>query len=192
MYSLILDSATTLLYVALVKDNKVLYESYVEGKNDHAKNIVFMVDEALNKSNIKVDDLSEVVVGIGPGSYTGVRMAVTVGKMIAAFKHISLYSVSTLKLMASGYNGIVLSSIDARRGNSFGAIFDTTKNKFIVEEALTETNKLKENDYEFEVNEASYKVNPLLVLTYKEKVENPDLLIPNYLRDTEAERNLNA
>ncbi|MBR3617435.1 MAG: tRNA (adenosine(37)-N6)-threonylcarbamoyltransferase complex dimerization subunit type 1 TsaB, partial [Acholeplasmatales bacterium] len=142
--------------------------------------------------NIKVDDLSEVVVGIGPGSYTGVRMAVTVGKMIAAFKHISLYSVSTLKLMASGYNGIVLSMIDARRGNSFGAIFDTTKNKFIVEEALTETNKLKENDYEFEVNEASYKVNPLLVLTYKEKVENPDLLIPNYLRDTEAERNLNA
>ena len=86
MYSLILDSATKILYVALIKDNETLYESYIEGKNDHAKNIVAKVDEALKKSNITVNELNEVIVGIGPGSYTGVRMAVTVAKMLAVFK----------------------------------------------------------------------------------------------------------
>ncbi len=40
MYTLILDSATKTLYVALVKDNNVLKEIYLEGRNDHAKNIV--------------------------------------------------------------------------------------------------------------------------------------------------------
>ena len=50
MYNLILDSSTKILYVCLVKDNEVIYEKYIEGRNDHAKNIVFTVDEALTSS----------------------------------------------------------------------------------------------------------------------------------------------
>ncbi|MBQ7641085.1 MAG: tRNA (adenosine(37)-N6)-threonylcarbamoyltransferase complex dimerization subunit type 1 TsaB [Acholeplasmatales bacterium] len=193
MYSLILDSATKLLYVCLVKDNKVVYESYTEGKNDHAKNIVYKVDEALKTNNITSDDLNEVVVGIGPGSYTGVRMAVAVAKMLAVFKkNIKLYTISTLKLMASGKEGIVLSMIDARRNNSFGMIIDTKKNKYIIDECLISNDELKSNDYEYEVNEGEFVVNPLYVLANKVLVNEPHLLVPNYLRDTEAERNLNA
>ena len=78
MYTLILDSATKTLYVALLKDNNVLKEIYLEGRNDHAKNIVLKVEEILNDNNIKAFDLDDIIVGIGPGSYTGVRMAVTV------------------------------------------------------------------------------------------------------------------
>jgi tRNA threonylcarbamoyladenosine biosynthesis protein TsaB len=191
MYSLILDSATKILYVALIKDNETLYESYIEGKNDHAKNIVAKVDEALKKSNITVNELNEVIVGIGPGSYTGVRMAVTVAKMLAVFKkNIKLYSISTLKLMASGYDGIVLSMIDARRNNSFGMIIDTKLDKYLINEGLIETDKLKNNKYDFIVTESNYKVNPIYVLEHKEEVKEAHLLVPNYLRDTEAERNL--
>ena len=194
MYSLILDSATKILYVALVKDNKdILFEKYIEGKNDHAKNIVKVVDDALKSANITVNDLNEAVVGIGPGSYTGVRMAVTVCKMLAVFKtNIKLYKISTLKLIASGNKGIVLASIDARRGNSFGAIIDIKNNKYIVDEALISTELLKQNKYDYISNEESYKVDPIYVLSNKEIVDNPHLLVPNYLRDTEAERNFNA
>ncbi len=193
MYSLILDSSTKILYVALISDNKVLYEDYTEGRNDHAKNIVFKVNEALEKNNITTDDLNEVVVGIGPGSYTGVRMAVTVAKMLAVFKkNIKLYTISTLKLMASGKDGVVLTQIDARRGNCFGMIIDTKKNEYIVNEALISYEELKNNDYEYEVNEGEFVVNPFYVLKNKVAVDEPHLLVPNYLRDTEAERNLNA
>ncbi len=191
MYSLILDSSTKILYVALVKDNTLLEDIYVSGQNDHAKNIVSKVDELLKKYNIATKDLSEVVCGYGPGSYTGVRMAVTVAKMITVFMNIPLYTISTLKLMASGSKGKTLAIIDARRGNSFGMLYDMDNNKYIIEEALYNTEELKNNAYDNIVTESDYRVDPIYCLNNKAKVENPDLLIPNYLRETEAERNLN-
>ena len=191
MYSLILDSSTKILYIALLKDNNLLEDIYVSGQNDHAKNIVSKIDELLKKYNIESKDLNEVICGYGPGSYTGVRMAVTVAKMLSVFMNIPLYTISTLRLMASGKNGKVLSLIDARRGNSFGMIFDMDKNEYIVNEGLYNTLELKNNEYDNIVTENDYKVNPVYCLNNKSKVENPDLLIPNYLRETEAERNLN-
>ncbi|MBQ9520240.1 MAG: tRNA (adenosine(37)-N6)-threonylcarbamoyltransferase complex dimerization subunit type 1 TsaB [Acholeplasmatales bacterium] len=189
MYSLILDSSTKILYTAIVKDENVVFESYIEGRNDHAKNIVDIIDKGLKKNNIEAKNLDEVVVGYGPGSYTGVRMAVSVAKMISSFMDKPLYTISTLKLMASGSNGIVLSMIDARRNNSFGMIIDMNTNSYIKNEALYPNSELLESKYDVVVNDASYKVDPLYVLKNKELVENKDLLVPNYLRETEAERN---
>ena len=133
MYSLILDSSTKVLYVALVKDNDILFEKYIEGKNDHAKNIVYTVDEAIKAAGIDSFKLNKVIVGYGPGSYTGVRMAVTVAKMMAVFAHVELYTISSLKLMASGEKGVVNASIDARRGNAFAGVFDIVNDKLILE-----------------------------------------------------------
>ena len=189
MYSLILDSSTKILYTAIVKDENVVFESYIEGRNDHAKNIVDIIDKGLKKNNIEAKNLDEVVVGYGPGSYTGVRMAVSVAKMISSFMDKPLYTISTLKLMASGSKGIVLSMIDARRNNSFGMIIDMNTNSYIKNEALYSNSELLESKYDVVVNDASYKVDPLYVLKNKELVENKDLLTPNYLRETEAERN---
>ncbi len=191
MYSLIVDSSTKILYIALLKDNNLLEDIYVVGQNDHAKNIVSMIDELLKRYNIESKDLNEVVCGYGPGSYTGVRMAVTVSKMLAVFMNIPLYTISTLRLMASGEKGKVLSLIDARRGNSFGMLFDMDKNEYVVSEGLYNTEELKNNKYDDIVTESDFKVDPVYCLNNKTRVENPDLLIPNYLRETEAERNLN-
>ena len=190
MYTLILDSATKTLYVALLKDNNVLKEIYLEGRNDHAKNIVLKVEESLNENNIKAFDLDDIIVGIGPGSYTGVRMAVTVCKMLSVFGNKNLYSISTLKLMASGYKGNVLARIDARRGNSFGMILNTNNDEYVLNEGMYDTNELLSKEHDFDVTEDNIKVDPLYCLKYKVKVEEPQLLVPNYLRDTEAERNL--
>lgn len=191
MYSLIIDSATKILYIALVNDEKILYENYINGKNDHAKNIVSKIDEALKLNNITTDNLDEVIVGVGPGSYTGVRMAVTVAKMLATFKNIKLYKISTLKLMASGYKCKVLALIDARRNNSFATIIDVENNNYILKEGLYDNDLLLNNEFDYKVTDEAYLVDPLYVLENKEYVENYHLLVPNYLRDTEAERNLN-
>lgn len=190
MYSLILDSSTKILYIALVNDDKVLFEKYIEGRNDHAKNIVLAVQEALASSCISASSLNEVVCGYGPGSYTGVRMAVTVCKMLSVFMNIPLYTVSTLLLMASASKGRVLSTIDARRGNVFGCILNVEKSEYVVEEKLYLLDEIKQNEFDCEVNESSFKVDPLYCIKNKKLVEEPHLLVPNYLRDTEAERNL--
>ena len=191
MYSLILDSSTKILYVCLVKDNKVLFEKYLEGNKDHAKNIVYFVDNALMEIGISAKELDEVVCGYGPGSYTGVRMAVTVCKMLAVFMNKPLYTISSLKLMASAKKGVVKTTIDARRGNVFGCVIDTVNNKYIVEEGHYEAKSLDQVKYDFVVTDDSFSVDPIYVLNNKELVKEPHLLIPNYLRETEAERNLN-
>ena len=193
MKTLILDSATKVLYTALVIDDVVIYESYIAGQNDHAKSIVYEIDLACKKANINLIDIDKVIVGVGPGSYTGVRMAVSVGKMITTMeKQIELFSISTLVLMASGASGKVCSSIDARRGNCFGCIYDLDTDTYLVNEALTLRISLEEVLVDSVVNEASYKVDALKVMKLAKKVLEPRTLVPNYLRDTEAERNLNA
>ena len=193
MYSLILDSSTKKLYVCLVSDNKILFEKYIEGRNDHAKNIVATIDEALKSAEIDSDKLNEIIVGVGPGSYTGVRMAVAVAKMMAVFKkNIKLYTISTLKLMSSNKKGLVLASIDARRGNCFGMIIDNNNSKYVINEGLISYDELKNNKYDVEVTENDFVVDPFYVINNKQLVSEPHLLVPNYLRDTEAERNINA
>ena len=117
-------------------------------------------------------------------------MAVTVCKMLSVFGNKNLYSISTLKLMASGYKGNVLARIDARRGNSFGMILNTNNDEYILNEGMYDTNELLNKEHDFDVTEDNMKVDPLYCLMYKAKVDEPHLLVPNYLRDTEAERNL--
>lgn len=193
MKTLILDSATNILYTALVIDDHIVYESYVKGKTGHATSIMTEVEKAINTAGIELLDLNRVIVGNGPGSYTGVRMAVTVGKMITTLESkIQLYIVSTLVLMGSAFSGRIMCSIDARRGNCFGCIYDFDSSKFIVEEQLIERNVLLENDYDNSVDENDYKVNPLVVIKLANAVEEPRCLVPNYLRDTEAERDINV
>lgn len=188
MNTLILDSSTATLYVAVIKDNFV-FEKYISGRNDHAKNIVNCIDLLLKDAELRVDDLNRIIVGYGPGSYTGVRMAVTVGKMMAVFKKIQLYTISTLKLMASGYFGVVKASIDARRGNAFSAIFDMNNDTNILDEGLYSYEQLSEFKFDSEVKDGEFKVNPFKVIELASLVDEPHLLVPNYLRDTEAERN---
>lgn len=190
MYSLIVDSATKNLYIALLKDNEILKEIYIEGQNDHAKNIVSKIDEALKEFSLDAKMLDEIIVGYGPGSYTGVRMAVTVGKMLAVFLNKPLYTISTLKLIASNLSGKVLAMIDARRGNSFAMIIDKNNNEYILNEGMYPNDDLLKMNYDNLVNQDSFKVDPIYVLNNKNKVKEANLLEPNYLRETEAERNL--
>ena len=86
--------------------------------------------------------------------------------------------------------GKVLSYIDARNGNVFGAIYENGLS--ILPDSFITLTMLKENDYDVEVKNGEYKVNPNLVIKLAKEVSEPLLLVPNYLRDTEAERNLHA
>ena len=116
-------------------------------------------------------------------------MAVTVAKMIAVFQNIPLYSISTLKLMASGHKGTVKVMIDARRNNAFACVYDVDKNQFVLKEGLYSYDELKDYNTDATCNEEDFKVNPFHCIKYADLVKEPHLLVPNYLRETEAERN---
>jgi tRNA threonylcarbamoyladenosine biosynthesis protein TsaB len=191
MYSLVIDTATKYLYIALVNDENILEEIVIEGSKNHAGNSVYMLNELLNKHNLTIDDISNVYCGEGPGSYTGLRISVTIAKMIAAFKEVKLYAISSLYLAGSGYDNLNVAVLfDARRGNSFSACYGQN----LIEDKLRVTNEFLETVKDFSdlkiVYENDFKVNPLKVIKNAKEVSEVDGFIPKYLRITEAEYNL--
>ena len=147
--TLVIDTATNYYYIALIDDDKVLEEEYSLGHNDHSKNLMPSIERILNKNNVKLNELENVLVGIGPGSYTGVRIGVVVAKMIGFLNNINVYTFSSLDLLASAKkeNGHVLSLIDARRGNAFMAYYELKDNKLtkINEDVLASIEDYKNN-----------------------------------------------
>lgn len=186
MNSLIVDTATKNLYISLIKDDVVLDEYINNESREHSKNIMPEIENILIKNNVDIKEINRIYVGIGPGSYTGVRIGVTVCKMLAWTLNIPLYEFSSLYLMGSNLtNKAVL--IDARRGNAFCAEYEN--DKCIIPEALRSIDEFKELIKYNIIDEDSFNPNPINIMKASKEV-NPHTCVPNYLRDTEAERNL--
>lgn len=192
MRTLVIDASTKISYVAVYNGNNKVDENLRVSNNDHSKYLINVVKTLLEDNNLTTNDINEVIVGVGPGSYTGVRVAVTIAKMFSYIKDITIKSISSLILLSSGYKELITPTIDARRGQVFTTIYHG--NNLLLEEGLYLKDDLAANDYfskslVFELDENTINVNVNNVLSHLKIEENPHLVEPNYLRKTEAERN---
>jgi tRNA threonylcarbamoyladenosine biosynthesis protein TsaB len=193
---LVIDSATKYLYIALFDGIIEIGRFYEVGNNDHSVKLMTEIERLFNINNLKISDIDEIIIGIGPGSYTGLRIGVVVAKMFGWNNNILVKTISSLALIASSYNGekLIIPEIDARRGNSFLGLYINKGKRLelVKEEELTNLEDYK-NSIGLEYKVVSNGVPNIL------KILESDLLIsvkdihglnPNYLRITEAERNL--
>lgn len=193
---LVIDSATKHLYVALLEGTECVESYYQEGKNDHSVVLMMELERILNNQNIKVNDIDEIIIGIGPGSYTGLRVGVVVAKMFGWNNNIPVFTVSSLALMASSskQEGLVLAEVDARRGNSFLGLYDIFEGVLTKkdDEQLTNLENYKsliQSDFTtISFGEPNMKM--IIESNLLHAVEDIHSLNPNYLRITEAERNI--
>jgi tRNA threonylcarbamoyladenosine biosynthesis protein TsaB len=144
-----LETATPLCSVALCDDNGVIALKESNESKSHAAMITVYIDEILKDHNMKVSDLEAVAVSKGPGSYTGLRIGVSVAKGLAFGAEIPLIGVETTFSM---YNGIKMKGngddidtlycpmLDARRMEVYYAVYDNTgkKIKDISADIITE------------------------------------------------------
>ena len=191
---LVIDTATKYIYLSLVVDGVEKDYVYQEGINNHSVTIIPLLDEMLKKENLTLKKVDEIIVGIGPGSYTGVRIGVTVAKMIGYLNKISVKTVSSLALIASASKEKnIIPFIDARRGNAFMAHFNNKDNTLIriEEDCLENIEEYKSaHDFEFDFIEGGKPdISKIINSKLLQLVENVHDLKPNYLRITEAERN---
>ena len=191
MINLVIDTATKYLYIALVQDKNVIDSLQIEGLKNHAGMSVYSIDKMLKKNGFSINDLNAIYCGYGPGSYTGVRISVTIAKMITSFKNIPLYSISSLYLAGSGYdNKNVAVMFDARRGNSFCACYGEHNIEDKLRNAFSFQKMLEGFEDVIIVTEDNYNVNPLRVIEKATLIKEVDGFVPNYLRISEAEYNL--
>ena len=130
-----IETATDVCSVALTQGTEVLGVKESADGNSHSKNLLPFIDSVLKEANHVQQDLQGVVVSIGPGSYTGLRIGVSTAKGIAYSLNIPVIAVSTLesiaqgaKLHAGANNCDIVPMIDARRMEVFAARYDSNMN----------------------------------------------------------------
>ncbi len=130
-YILNIETATPICSVSLAKDGKVLdcIENH-EGQT-HAELLTVFIEQILERNQLHARDLSAVAVSSGPGSYTGLRIGVSVAKGICYGRNIPLITVPTLQAMAWGVahknkdgETLLCPMIDARRMEVYMCVFN--------------------------------------------------------------------
>ena len=190
MIKMIVDTATSYYYLSLLRDNEILEEAYEYGQGNHSETLMPRLEKMLKDNNLTLKDIEEVYTGIGPGSYTGVRISVVIAKMIWALNNTKIYKFSTLALIASSKDSESYPYIDARRGNAYIAHFDDNYNRLMTDEVVSVNEFFNEKEKDKELIVESGKPNPIKLINSPEVelVEDVDKLTPNYIQLVEAER----
>ena len=134
-----IETSSTNCSVSLSNNNKLIDCLEKDSPNySHSQKLHSFISELMEKNNISFKDLDAVAVGIGPGSYTGLRIGLSAAKGICYALDIPLISVSSLENMVSNiqFEGVIISTIDARRDEVYSCIFD--KDKKVLREEIPE------------------------------------------------------
>jgi tRNA threonylcarbamoyladenosine biosynthesis protein TsaB len=126
MAYLALDTSTETLTLAVSDQGQLLGEVTTLRTYNHSVQLMPLLDQMMEDCGIQKEQLEGIVVGRGPGSYTGVRIGVTTAKVLAWTLRIPLIGISTLQAVAQSSNafqGLVLSLFDARRKRVYAGAF---------------------------------------------------------------------
>ncbi len=121
----------------------IVAEKAIQEANSHSTYLASFVHEVLQGANLKVEDLDAIVVGGGPGSYTGLRIGVSLAKGLCFGANIPLISCSTLRALAVAaldkkpQADRVISLIDARRMDAYLGIFNDRLEAEVEEHFIT-------------------------------------------------------
>jgi tRNA threonylcarbamoyladenosine biosynthesis protein TsaB len=155
MYILSLETSTKVCAVALHQAGTLIAETRLAIEQAHSSKLTVLIEQLLENASIQSQDLRAVAVSAGPGSYTGLRIGVSVGKGLCFALQIPLLSINTLEAMAWQVRQGVLPTqnektffcpmLDARRMEVYCAVFDgagkyilPTEAKIIDNEAFSD------------------------------------------------------
>ena len=125
MKILAFDTSSTALSVALLEDEKLVAETTVTVKKNHSISLMPTIDFLVAQAGWQPSDLERIVVAQGPGSYTGLRVAVATAKTLAYALDIDLVGVSSLQALTNlSVDGVVIPIMDARRNNVYVGFYE--------------------------------------------------------------------
>lgn len=209
-----IDTATDTMSVAVGNASGILGELTTNLKKNHSVRLMPAIEQLLEECGIAVADLEKIAVSSGPGSYTGLRIGVTVAKTLAWDQQIPIVGISSLAAIAGNFSFAtepVVPLIDARRGNVYGAVYQQGKSVFAdqhiaLEELLAHISDraiiagdispvLKERISERLGDRAIFasvdlnfaRASTLVKLALNEAGENATQFVPTYLKLAEAE-----
>ena len=126
MKLLAFDTSNQALSLAILEDEHLLAQTTLNIKKNHSITLMPAIDFLMNSLDMKPTDLDRIAVAQGPGSYTGLRIAVATAKTLAHTLKIELVGVSSLlALVPEQVEGLVIPIVDARRNNVYAGFYQS-------------------------------------------------------------------
>ena len=211
MKVLAFDTSSKALSLAILEDKQVLAETTINIKKNHSITLMPAIDFLMASLDLTPKDLDRIVVAEGPGSYTGLRIAVATAKTLAHTLNIELVGMSSLlALVPSQQEGLVVPLMDARRNNVYAGFYENDQSvlpeaHLSFAEVLEQVKDAEQVTFVGEVGVFAEQIQERLPqANYQETLPNAANLalwawdkevdplhdfVPNYLKRVEAEEN---
>lgn len=203
---LYIDTSSSYLYTGIVENGKIVVEIKKEYNHELSRTALPEIVSMFENNAIEPKEITKIIVVNGPGSFTGIRIGITIAKVYAWSLKVPITTITSLEAMAaSSKNDMIrVPVIDARREYCYASIIDQNDN-FILKPIYIKYKELKEKlkeikEYKIITNDkdkveiSASKWEPYdpnieeIVEKYKYKKEvNPHAINPEYLKLTEAE-----
>ncbi len=206
MRILYIDTSSNYLITGIVENDKLLVSTNKKLDQNLSRDAVPELAKMFDKVNLEPKDIDKIIVVDGPGSFTGIRIGVTIAKVFAYALKKNITTISSLEAMKESVNdaSYFVPVIDARRGYVYAAIYNKNDREilnsgYIKLSVLKDKLKMLEDyliitndDIEVDGIKTKYKPDILkIVEKYKTRKNiNPHSVNPNYLKLTEAEERL--
>lgn len=197
MRILFIDTSGTDVSISIINDDKVLVNINETVPNSHSIYTVSFIDKALKVAKLSANDIDKILVVTGPGSFTGVRIGVTIAKVYAYLKKIEVIAVSSLKMLSlSLEHDYCLALINAKNDNYYLGLYNKDNEEVIKEQfnneemvldIINKYNPTIVSDNDLTINNIIIKKQKLDIKNicsyYKNKNSiNTHLIVPNYLK----------
>lgn len=185
MYTLYLDTHNTKIIIILYKNKKVLIKKEIESNYNHSVTTMPILIETLEEAEISVNDLNEIIVVNGPGSFTGVRLGVTIAKTLAYTLDIPIKVMSSLLIKAVSFSHETINIVEKEKNGVFIGTFDKGNN------LVKEYTYLKNSEYVPSLSDLEdIEINYEKIIEYASKLDsiNPHAVNPLYVKKIEVQK----
>ncbi len=189
MYTLFISTFSELITIGLLKDGKEIDRLEQVSSRNHSIYTIPMIEELLDKNEIKTNYLNEIIVVNGPGSFTGVRIGVTIAKTLAYTLDITIKTITSLEAYAVSYTSDKnkLVAIPDLKGKYIGYF---TKDNDLLSNYIylnnKEYDKYVEDKKDYLIENNSFNLNDIYNYLKNKEGINPHLVNPIYIKGIDA------
>lgn len=186
MYTLFIDTHDKNVLIILFKDGKVLSMKDEISQNKHSEIAMPIIDAVLASNDVDVKELGEIIVVNGPGSFTGERIAVTIGKTIAYCLGIPIKVIDSLTILALSVDSPKKIVALEDRNGAFVGQFDANNEKINDLVYMNKTCYLLFKEQNDVIVDVSIDYNKVYEFVSKLESLNPHEVKPLYIKGISA------
>ena len=185
MYSLFIDTHDEFVKIILFRDGQIVTKKIESSSMKHSVITMPLIQSVLNENNINPNNINEIIVVNGPGSFTGVRIGVTIAKTFAYLLNIDIKSIDVLEMKSIFINNDKKIVIEEEKNGKYIGIFENN-NKEYKYLTNSEYNDFIKNNIINNVDNIDYE-KVYEYLKSKENI-NPHAINPLYIKKIEVEK----